>query len=228
MSATKEFHHNKIEQGQRTAIANTRDYPILFDTEMVKSILSGQKTQTRRLFKPPLCRVVETANKIYCKDSVWHAQLKNGHSITSPFVCPYGTPGDLLWVKETWTPSLSEVAYKADYSKDILSEKRNKGLWHPSIHMPKTAARIWLKITEIKAQRIQTITEEEAKAEGIGVAKIFGFNEIGQSNYREGFFAKWVSIYGIESWYENPWVWAITFNVTQAVQNKPLHNNELS
>ena len=223
MSATKEFNHDKIEQGQRAAIADTRDYPILFDTQMVQSILSGQKTQTRRLFKSPLCKVVEPAVKIFCDESIWRAQLKNRKSINYSIICPYGEPGDLLWVKETWSPAIDDFAYKADYSKTTLSGKRNQGLWHPSIHMPKSATRVWLQITDIKAHRIQSISEEDAKAEGCGVAKIYGFGEIGQSNYHEGFFAKWISIYGIESWYENPWVWAITFIVTPAVQNKPLN-----
>jgi hypothetical protein len=213
MSATKEFHHNEIEQGQRAAIADTRDYPILFDTQMVRSILSGNKTQTRRLFKSPLLKVVEPAAKIFYDDNIWLAQLKNGQSVNYPIVCPYGEPGDLLWVKETWAPAISDIAYKADYSKVVLSEERNNSVWHPSIHMSKTAARIWLQITSIEAQRVQSISEEDAKAEGVGVTKIFGFNEIGQSNFRKGFFSKWISIYGIESYYENPWIWAIKFRV---------------
>lgn len=79
--------------------------------------------------------------------------------------------------------------------------------------MPKTAARIWLEITDIKAQRIQTISEDDARDEGCGVGKIYGLEEVGQSNFREGFFAKWISIYGIESYHTNPWVWAIKFKV---------------
>ncbi len=216
MSATKEFHHYDIELGQRSAIADTRDYPILFDTEMVQAILSGAKTATRRLFKSPLCKAMEPAREIFPESGKWIARLKNGKCYEYPIICPFGEPGDYLWVKETWAPALGEIAYKADYSKDVLSEKRNRGIWKPSIHMSKTAARIWLKITEVKPQRIQNITEDEAREEGIRVGKILNFGEIGQVNFREGFIVKWISIYGIESFYENPWVWAIKFNVQES------------
>jgi hypothetical protein len=211
MSAIKEFHHNQIEQAQRAAIADTRDYPILFDTQMVRAILSGEKTQTRRLFKSPLSKTMEPAHEIRHDGTEWIARLKNIQCLKYPIECPYGEPGDLLWVKETWAPAIDDFAYKADYTKEVLEEKRNKGLWKPSIHMPKTAARIWLQITSIKAQRIQTVSEEDACEEGSGIGKIFGFGEVDQSNYREGFFAKWISIYGIESYYENPWIWALKF-----------------
>jgi hypothetical protein len=227
MSATKEFHHDEIEQGQQAAIADTRDYPILFDTQMVKAILSGEKTQTRRLFKSPLSMAMEPAHEIRKNKGKWIAFLKNGQSLKYPVNCPYGEAGDLLWVKETWAPAITDIAYKADYDKSVLSEKPNQGIWHPSIHMPKSAARIWLQITGVEAQRVQSISEEDAKAEGAGVAKIFGFSPVGQCNFRDGFFAKWISIYGIESWYENPWVWAVKFNVLPAVQNKPYFNNTL-
>ncbi len=216
MSATKEFHHDRIEHEQRRAIADTRDYPILFDTEMVQAIISGSKTATRRLFKSPLSKAMEPAHQIWYDGGEWIARLKNGQCYKYPIVCPWGEPGDYLWVKETWAPAINDFAYKADYSKEVLEEKRNQGLWRPSIHMSKTTARIWLQITDVKAQRIQTITESEAKEEGVKIAKILGLGEIGQSNYREGFIAKWISIYGIESWYENPWVWAVKFSVCES------------
>ena len=216
MSATKEFHHDRIEHEQRRAIADTRDYPILFDTEMVQAIISGSKTATRRLFKSPLSKAMEPAHEIWHDGVEWIARLKNGQCCKYPIVCPWGEPGDYLWVKETWAPAINDFAYKADYSKEVLEEKRNQGFWHPSIHMSKTTARLWLQITDVKAQRIQTITEAEAWAEGVQLAKILGLGEIGQSNYREGFIAKWISIYGIESWYENPWVWAVKFSVCES------------
>jgi hypothetical protein len=207
MGAIKEFHHNEIEQGQRAAIADTRDYPVLFDTEMVCAILSGKKTQTRRLFKSPLLKVVEPAAKIFYDETLWLAQLKNGQYINYPIKCPYGEPGDLLWVKET-------IDYKGRYKADHPPKDKYSTLgWIPSIHMPKTAARIWLQITGIKAERIQSVSEEDAKAEGCGAAKIYGFSETSQSNFREGFWAKWISIYGIESYYENPWSWVIKFEL---------------
>ncbi len=222
MSAIKEFHHNEIEQGQRAAISDKRDYPILFDTQMVKSILSGKKTQTCRLFKSPLLKVMEPAHEILHDGAEWNARLKNGQCIKYPIVCPYGEPGDLLWVKETWAPAITDIAYKADYTKEVLKEKRNKGIWKPSVHMPKTAARLWLEITDVKAQRIQSVTEEEAEQEGTRAGKIFGFSPEGPNNFREGFFLKWISIYGIESYYENFWVWSIKFHVLPLQKNAPL------
>jgi hypothetical protein len=221
MSATKEFNHDEIERGQRAAIADTRDYPILFDTEMVKAILSGWKTQTRRLFKSPLSKAMEPAHEIWHDGGEWIARLKNGQCYRPNIVCPYGEPGDLLWVKETWAPAINAVAYKADYSKSVLSEKRNQGLWYPSIHMAKKDSRLWLKITDIKAQRIQSITEDEAKAEGTGFGMFLNFDSGTEQSFRAGFFNKWVNIYGIESWYENRWVWAIKFEV-YSTQNKSI------
>ena len=209
MSAIKDFHHNEIEQGQRDAIADTRDYPILFDTQMVQAIVSGKKTATRRLIKN--IPITATAIDKYNKTGNW--TICQNRKIEKQITCPYGEPGDLLWVKETWAPAIDEFAFKADYTKEVLEEKRNKGLWKPSIHMPKTAARLWLQITDVQAQRIQTISEEEAEQEGTGHGKVLHFDTQGESSYRAGFFKKWISIYGIESWHENPWVWAIKFQI---------------
>jgi hypothetical protein len=188
---------------------------------MVQAILSGWKTQTRRLFKSPLSKAMEPAHEIWHDGGEWIARLKNGQCYKYPIICPYGEREDLLWVKETWAPAIIDVAYKADYSKSVLSEKRNQGLWHPSIHMAKKDARLWLKITDIKAQRIQSITEEEAMQEGTGIASVLNFNPKCESSYRAGFYKKWIAIYGIQSWHENPWVWAIKFEV-YSTQNKSI------
>jgi hypothetical protein len=212
MSTTKNYFFNNIEEEQRSAIAETRDYPILFDTEMVQSILSGTKTETRRLFKSPLSKAMEPAQEIWHNGGKWIARLKNGQCNIYTILCPWGKPGDYLWVKETFTYDLfGRNVYRA--SQGDTEGVGRKFDWTPSIHMPKTKARLWLQITEIKAQRVQSVTDEEARQEGVTPAKIYGFGEIGQSNFREGFFAKWISIYGIESYYENPWVWAIKFNL---------------
>jgi hypothetical protein len=220
MGATKEFLHNEIEEEQRKAISDTRDYPVLFSTDMVRAILSGSKTVTRRLFLPLLSVAMEPAHEIWHDGVKWIARLKNGKCYKKPIVCPFGEPGDYLWVKETWAPAIDDIAYRADYSEEVLAEKRNQGLWKPSIHMQKTQSRLWLQITDIKAQRIQTITEEEAREEGIQPGKIYWFDKTNESNFREGFLIKWFSIYGIENYYENPWVWAIKFNVAESKPSK--------
>jgi hypothetical protein len=214
MSATQEYHHDKIEEGQRKAIADTRDYPILFDTEMVRAILAGTKTETRRLFKSPLSKAMDPAHEIFHDGGQWIARLKNGQCYRNPIVCPYGEPGDYLWVKETTIFNKNSKTYwpvSLGYLKTSDCEKTI-----PSIHLPKKEARLWLQITDVKAQRIQTITEDEARQEGTKPGEIFGMGETGKKTFREGFIAKWISIYGIESFYENPWVWAVKFTVTDS------------
>ncbi len=211
MSATKEHYHDLIESGNRFFVNDIRDYPILFDTQMVQSIVSGLKTRTNRLFRSPLIKQVDPASEIFFENGQWIANLKNGKKLDCLVSCPFGKVGDFLWVKETWAPAIDEFVYKADCSPDVLAEERNKGLWHPSIHMPKTAARLWLQITDIKACRIQSVSEYDARQEGCGVGKILNFDPIGQVNFREGFIYKWISIYGIQKYYENPWTWSIAF-----------------
>lgn len=207
MGAIKEHFSDEIEKGMR----EKSDYPILFDTAMIQAILSGAKTQTCRVFRSPLSRKLENATNVFYESNKWNAIQKNNRIYQHNFTCPYGNIGDLLWVKETMIFNKNSNSYwpaSDGYLKTANYEKKI-----PSIHMPKTAARLWLEITDIKAQRLQAISEQDAFEEGCGVAKIFEFSQIGQSNHREGFFAKWISIYGIESYHENPWIWAIKFSV---------------
>lgn len=211
MGAIKEFYADRIEEGMREEEPKKRDYPILFDSYMVQAILTGIKTQTRRGFRSPLSKKMEFAHEIWHDGGEWIARKKNGKCYNHKFSCPYGKIGDLLWVKETMIFNENSNSYwpaSDGYLKTANYEKKI-----PSIHMPKTAARLWLEITDIKAQRLQTISEQDAFEEGCGAAKIFGFSEIGQSNHREGFFAKWIAIYGLESYHENPWIWALKFKV---------------
>lgn len=213
---------NFTEEKNQYSVLDKRDYPILFDSQMVQAILSGKKSQTRRPFKSPLSKAMEPAFEILHDGAEWIARLKNGKCYKYQIICPYGKPGDLLWVKETYAPAINDYAYKADYSKDVLSERRNHGLWKPSIHMPKSAARIWLQITDIKAQRLQSVNENEAEQEGSDMEQIFGFNSSGEPSFNQGFFAKWIQIYGIQSYHINPWVWAITFHTMPASKNAQL------
>lgn len=180
-------------------------HPIIFSTPMVRGILDGRKTQTRRIIKP----------QPYKNGDTWHYNKKSfGNSppnevCNSPIPglkCPYGQPGDLLWVRETWAPAMGEICFKADYSDKVLSEKRNKGLWKPSIHMPKAAARLWLKITDVRVERLHDISEKDAIAEGCTRTRKEDYSA-------EWDFADlWESIYGGESWEANPWVWVIVFD----------------
>jgi hypothetical protein len=188
-----------------------KERPILFSTEMVKAILEGRKTQTRRVINPqPDSRGLRSSNVPF---EDWH-----GREVK----CPYGNVGDVLWVRESWNGvrafdgSFSHYRYKAD------GDPLHNGMrWKPSIHMPKDAARIWLKITDIRVQRLHDITPMDAAEEGI---EIYPANSVVQHwkdymNIHKGmttavgsFVSLWCSINGTESWDSNPWVWVITFD----------------
>ncbi|HNX87729.1 MAG TPA: hypothetical protein PKH58_01495 [Paludibacteraceae bacterium] len=194
-----------------------KERPILFSTDMVQAILEGRKTMTRRTKGLAEISInaghtqhsyegkIPTDNNIHAFARMW-----GGHfAETKHIKCSYGQPGDILWVRETWCndPRGSEDGispyyyFKADFpNTDVW-----KGSWKPSIHMPRKAARIWLEITEIKAERLYSISREDAIAEGCG-------NE--GTDYPEGnFFALWRKINGIDSYQSNPWVWVITYKV---------------
>lgn len=137
---------------------------ILFNGDMVRAILGGRKTVTRRVLKtqPTL------------KDGFWQlggagwsARINSitpvaGHSLAGR--CPYGKPGDRLWVRETWAPGATQVMYRAECNP---SYRPPDGKWKPSIHMPRWASRILLEVTAVHVQRLQDITEEQAQAEGV-------------------------------------------------------------
>ena len=141
--------------------------PILFNTEMVRAILDGRKSCTRRIIKPqweecPHCKYVHNeyiydklAENVYC--------ARCGYPLKPKRRSPY-QPGDLLYVRETFIQAAAHIFwYKADDNSWISEGLR----WKPSIHMPKEAARIWLKVTNVRVERIQDITEDGAEAEGM-------------------------------------------------------------
>lgn len=179
-----------------------KSLPILFSTEMVQAILAGRKTQTRRPVKYPDLGV----------------ELELSHrSISS---CRYGQPGDLLWVKETFTVR-DEVVKDGDgrviheypvyiYKADKQPQVQEIIKWKPSIFMPKKASRITLEITDIRVERLLDISEEDAKAEGVQPGRVLGLGSIGNKTYREGFISKWGEIYD-DKYGLNPWVWVIEF-----------------
>lgn len=186
---------------------------ILFSTEMVKAILEDRKTQTRRVVKDEFCRE-------------WLAAFPEGKR-SLPKYCPYGKPGDLLYVRETWcNPTGSEIdsssiCYKADWSEGITSHKKNKGIWKPSLHLPKAGSRIWVMIEDIRVERVQEISEEDAKSEGIrriGTDSEMSYKSYAV-NYEVGvfpyvsFLTLWQKINGRDSWDANPWVWVVKFRV---------------
>jgi hypothetical protein len=158
---------------------------------MVQAILEGRKTMTRRVVKP---------------------QPPSGEGIAGVRF-PFGQIGEILWVRETWAPALDTIAYKADYSEFLLNKPENKGIWKASIFMRKDACRIKLRITNIRVERLNDISEEDAKREGVTLRG----NIIKENNpdfthaYRFAFCLLWESINGKRSWDQNPWVWVIEF-----------------
>jgi len=207
--------------------------PILFSTPMVQAIIEGRKTMTRRVIKP---------QPILGENRVWQGKGKScsfgftTESATEMYKlngsCPYGQIGDVLWVRETFLkhPIPNEgYKFKANYSIEQLNTSifKNKILkWKPSLFMPKAACRIFLKITEIRVERLQDITNEDSLKEGIEIGEtvkspLSDNNLQTYKNYlsdefkwyapKLSFNTLWQSINGKDSWEANPWVWVICF-----------------
>ncbi len=200
--------------------------PIIFNAEMVRAILDGRKTQTRRVIKKDF--IINPEEKypynIRGKYALWNS-FKTLDELVAKF-CPYGVPGDFLWVRETWAtgkgnnfakpsdlPRGSIIFYKDDESKFESPTPPNwvdpeKGKWRPSIFMPRWASRITLKITEIRVERVQEISYEDIRKEGIEKS----ITDV-SLDMKLNFINLWDSInakkgYG---WDEKPWVWTIEF-----------------
>lgn len=197
--------------------------PILFSTEMVQAILAGRKTQTRRVVKPP------KGIRYYFDDGKC---VLEGEDDYIDMECPYGVPGDVLWVREAYCPKYFDRnihCYKADFNEtayEFVSEPK----WKPSIHMPKDAARIWLRIKDVRVERLQDISHDDAEREGVH-SRFKEPHDCGYldpthspllyKNYlakgmmnispAESFITLWQSINGSDSWNDNPFVWVIEF-----------------
>ena len=198
-------------------------HPILFSTEMVKAILDGRKTQTRRIIKP---QPVSNTDGSF---DYWEA-ADNRHYIPSKEVladnCPYGrvknylgAPVWYLWVRESFGYSSDG---KLHFKADVCSPKYDKPAkgWKPSIHMPFAACRLFLKIISVKVEHLADITDEDAKAEGIEWSARQGYvnyiNEDTPFKYpKHSFKSLWYKINGEPSWDANPWVWVIEFEQTE-------------
>lgn len=173
--------------------------PILFNGEMVRAILAGRKTQTRRVVKPQPHNPGLQA---------WLEEVSDGF-IRSP----YGVPGDRLWVRETWncietgikTQRQDWVRYRATDGEELY--------WKPSIFMPRWASRITLTITGVRVERVQDISSDDCRAEGLTPDSEISL--LWRENIRDKYRDLWNSInakrgYG---WDTNPWVWVISFEV---------------
>jgi hypothetical protein len=224
---------------------NTNEKPILFSASMIRAILDGKKTQTRRIVKPqppqwagvPSLVVgewvaIEGVHPVGECESVNCSHLQHRES-TYSIKCPFGKIGDSLWVRETWgvasiydpvkpsdlEPNGMKVSYFATDSHEGVKGR-------PSIFMPRWASRINLEITGIRVERLQDISEADALAEGITYALAEDLLSGGVVNYDEpahftpyrykwGYKQLWNQINGENAWAENPFVWCISFEVTK-------------
>lgn len=205
--------------------------PILFSSEMVKAILDGRKTQTRRVVKPQPELIA--GDWFYRKRNMSYSMPNQGELETELLgiwdACPYGFVGGQLWVRETWKAEAHPLAgarirYLAGGEKDVTGiAKDNPSIkythkhgWRPSIHMPRWASRITLVITGVRVERAQDISEDDAEAEGIhllGLPKEERYSH--PRKHIVAFQALWDLINQKRgySWASNPWVWVIEFKV---------------
>lgn len=208
-----------------------KERPILFSGAMVRAILEGRKTQTRR--------VIKTFQDSRCREG-WHFVKVRGGQVAGfredepigPYMGivtlnPYGNRGDRLWVRETWRERDGRIEYRADTLNDgppdgsADSESQN---WRPSIFMPRAHSRLTLEITGVRVERLQEITEEDAQAEGFEPAPVHGSWVIrsredgGHWSARKPLADLWDTINGKRgySWSSNPWVWVVEFRAALA------------
>ncbi|EHK4563527.1 hypothetical protein HZ504_003183 [Salmonella enterica] len=198
---------------------------MIFNAEMVRAILEGRKTQTRRVMaiQPEnsglgLRRVIDSKNGRDNGKYFWSQSDACGLKARSKvFGCPYGKIGERIWVRETfgWQIRRDPLGGTGEFrvyratTPDAVRYQTASGevapmKWIPSIHMPRRASRITLEITDVRVERLNSITESDAEAEGVTDTG-FGYLLV------DGFRYLWKSIYGDDSWQANPWVWVIEF-----------------
>lgn len=218
-----------------------KERPILFSTPMLQAILAGTKTQTRRVVKPQP-NGVWSIPPITVVDGRW-----GSNGCVSDLRCPYGKPGDRLWVREAWmlptepAEDMITVDYRAcleaetqgcdrvflDDVTDAMFQdaqriwdsdvKHARSGWRSGIHMPRWASRLLLEITDVRVERLQSISEADAKAEGapaefeVDLATFVHGKSLPASTHYLGFKHLWRDINGKDSWQANPWAWVVTF-----------------
>lgn len=224
--------------------------PILFSGDMIHALLDGRKTQTRRIL-PAWQRPKQKDGGEWVAVAQRHPRygfVVSGKSeaecasrLSLHGVCKYGKPGDLLWVREGFRSRRvdklpGEVAYKADHPGAATVPGSYGRSWKPSIHMPRWASRLTLRVTDVRVERVQDISEEDAKREGVEPydVSVLNFDEydlidaplkVASKPYKNGFALLWDSINADRhdkdgnllpyAWADNPWVWVIEFEVIQ-------------
>lgn len=213
-------------------MVEAKERPILFNAPMVRAILAGDKNQTRRV--NGLEYFSRSEND---PEGWWCARVTDGQAYMvykqSPHEravrCPYGQPGDRLWVRETWQHANhpfgpyqdhTPVFYRADYLDDPhgpdgeLSPEGKYREWRPSIHMPRSACRLVLEIIRVRVERLQAICRGDAMAEGCP------FPNMAQGDDPRQWYAElWDSINGPAAWDANPWVWVVEFRHLPGKEN---------
>ncbi|HBQ8740443.1 TPA: hypothetical protein OME01_001844 [Klebsiella pneumoniae] len=224
---------------------------MIFNGEMVRAILDGRKTQTRRPIKWKQTRFTEIGEREDGSNWPWSEDAEHACDFWHP--CPFGAVGDRIWVRETWgvashafsddglmidwvpdrpATAIHEMPFGNGYYSgyaiyaadgdftwgDDDGYEDGRSCWKPSIHMPRAASRILLEITDVRVERLNAISEEDARAEGIIDGGCLNCGEpepCGCANPEpdatDAFAYLWQSIYGQENWNANPWVWVIEF-----------------
>lgn len=188
--------------------------PILFNTEMVRAILDGRKTATRRAVKPQFAlgadRKKHAFGGVDGNIFIW-ADKPNIKTVIHP---PY-SPGDILYVRETWCLNNFGWHYRADWPGDNCSDMGADDKWHPSLHMPKEAARLFLRVTDVRVERLQDMTISDLQDEGfLAHGYISQYAALGENHF-DRFKTVWDSTIKADltryGWAANPWVWVIEF-----------------
>lgn len=239
----------EVMSESEVAAVKVRERGILFSAPMVRAILEGRKTQTRRIVKPqpPTIEAVKAkagdgfdiftrrhgSGVFRVAGPVWAVRELMGRE--PDWRCPYGVPGDRLWVRETWCEAdrrhrdrihIPQAFYRADTlpDRDGDGERCRQDYiragypyqWRPSIFMPRWASRITLEVTEVRVQRLQDISEEDAKAEGVTLEPQPGRLNgkpatMHPFSHRQAYVWLWDAINGYGSWASNPWVFVVSF-----------------
>ncbi|HHS9954906.1 TPA: hypothetical protein ACTW3Z_000680 [Klebsiella pneumoniae] len=205
-----------------------REKGLIFNSEMVRAILDGRKTQTRRPIKWKQTRFTEIGEREDGSKWPWSEDAEHACDFWHP--CPFGAVGDRIWVRETFAAlepgSYEQVKPQDGHCQDLRyaatdrlakSDADIRGYkWVPSIHMPRWASRILLEITDVRVERLNAISQEDAQAEGMeltGWRPTYSDPDSGGEVLTpyDNFAQLWESIYGEESWKANGWVWVISF-----------------